>query len=402
LARSVPFTVIALSGLLMLASVLLYRSSPTAQAARERDQKLAEAASRTTDVSPQATRGVVIVDAHVAATRDARIVVDISGSLVAVRTSLIGSEAPGRVVSVEALDNQPILAGATLVQLDTDLAAAAFERARAGVVRAESGHSLATQEHNRQTNLSGRGIASEAEFDRTLSEEASSQAMVAEAHAQLAEAQVQLDKTRISAPFAGVVSDLDVEPGTYLRIGDPVARLSDLSQIEVEVGVDDRQILSLRGGDPVRLQVDAYPGEWFEGVIHSLGRSPDRVTHKYPVPVRFENPGERLLPGMLGKVRFDIGEAGQALRIPRRASLREFEIDYVYVLARGDDASSAPDTMIAKRRRVAIRPVPFRPELIDVTSGLQPGEVVAISGHRELRDGLSVRMREPPGESARP
>ncbi len=402
--RRVPMTVFASAGLLMLAAFFLYRSSPTAQASRERDKKLAAAidSGPTQGNLSSPGRVAVVVDGFLVTSIDARVRVHISGSLEAVRTSLIGSEASGRVVSVEALENMPIADGATLVQLDTELAAAALERARAGVVRAESVHSLATQEHGRQSNLSGRGIASDASFDRTLSEEASTQAMLAEAHAQLAEAQVQLDKTRITAPFAGVVSELDLEPGSYVRAGDAVARLSDFSQVEVEVGVDDRQILALRVGDTVKLAVDAYPGEKFDGVVHSLGRTPDPVTHKYPVPVRFANPGEKLLPGMLGRVRFVIGDTGRALRIPRRASVREFEIDYVYVLAASDSGDANNDEVVAMRRRVIIRPVPFRPELIDVSTGLAEGEIIAVSGLNELRDGITVRLRETTTARAQP
>ena len=49
---------------------------------------------------------------------------------------------------------------------------------------------------------------------------------------------------------------------------------------------------------------------------------------------------------------------------------------------------------VARRRRVATRPMAFRPEIIEVTSGLEPGEVIATTGVRELRDGQVVRVRE--------
>ena len=146
------------------------------------------------------------------------------------------------------------------------------------------------------------------------------------------------------------------------------------------------------------MSVDAYPGEWFGGTIYSLGRTPDPVTHKYRVPVRIPNAEGRLLPGMLGRARLVLGEAGRTLRIPRRAVSSEFEIDYLYVLEDESDGGAAR----VERRRVAVRPVPFRPQLLDVTSGLASGERIALSGIRDLRDGSRVRVRERPARWTEP
>ncbi len=124
-----------------------------------------------------------------------------------------------------------------------------------------------------------------------------------------------------------------------------------------------------------------------------LGRTPDPLTRKYPVPVRVANPEERLLPGMLGQVRFELGDASTTLRIPRRAVYREFGVDYLYVL---DTSESTTGQALVERRRVVVHTVAFRPELFDVAKGLEPGEWIAVSGIRDLRDGLLVRVREQP------
>ena len=193
-----------------------------------------------------------------------------------------------------------------------------------------------------------------------------------------------------------MVSEFDLDPGAYLRVGDPVARVSDLSEIEIEVGVDDRQILALELGHAARLAVDAFPGEWFDGVVAGLARTPDPATRKYPVPVRIANPQERLLPGMLGRVRFEIGDSTPVIRIPRRAVYREFEVDYVYVLEVSvlEAGEAGAGQARVRRRRIVVERVPFRPDLLDVREGLVPGDRVAASGVRDLRDGLLVRVRD--------
>ncbi|MCZ6783406.1 MAG: efflux RND transporter periplasmic adaptor subunit [Proteobacteria bacterium] len=374
--------VFLIGGLLTITGVWLFATSPGAKLERQRQAALSGEAG-TREASP-----VVAVDAIVARERDSRVLMDVSGRLQALHDVTVGAEVSGRVIEVAAVEHDPVAEGDLLVRLDPALPRAAVERTRAALSRAEAAERLAASEFERQRRLVEQGVASEADFDRAESEEQSSSARVAEARAELADARTRLAKTRITAPFAGVVSRLDLEPGAYLRPGDPVADLVDLSEIEIEVGVDDRQLIALRSGDPVKVSVDVYPGTWFEGHIHKLGRAPDAETRKYPVPVRLANPDEKLLPGMLGTVRFELGDASKTLRIPRRAILREFELDYVWVLV-----EDGAETGVAERRRVSTRPVAFRPDLVDIDAGLGAGERVAVSGLRELRDGLRVRVR---------
>ncbi|MCP4903350.1 MAG: hypothetical protein GY910_00065, partial [bacterium] len=134
--------------------------------------------------------------------------------------------------------------------------------------------------------------------------------------------------------------------------------------------------------------VQALPGETFEGRIASLGSTADAVTRKYPVPVVIENGDEKLLAGMLGTLRFELGDERRTLIVPRRAIRIEFDLQYLFVLE-----ASGENRAITRRRRVETRPLPFRPEILEVIQGLEPGERIATTGVRELRDGQLVRLR---------
>jgi len=381
--------VLLTAGALVLAALWLFQNSPRADAARERAEVLAgrEAGSE----APAAPR--ITVDALVVSRRPSRRRVEIAGVLEPVRSVSLASEVPGRVIEVAVEEHSHVAAGALLVRLDPALPEAAVAQARASLLRAEATARLARADLRRQRGLADKGVSSAAELDRAESDERAKAAQVAEARAALVDAETRLAKTRITAPFAGVVSSFDLEPGAYLQPGSPVAELADLTEIEVEVGVGDSQILGLRGGDPVQVVVNVLPGERFQGRIHELGRVADAQTRKYPVPVRVPNADERLLPGMLGTVRFELGDEAPALRIPRGALQREFELEHLFVLEpEGDDGLAR-----ARRRRVAIRPVAFRPDQVEVTAGLEAGDRIAITGVRELRDGLRVAFvdREP-------
>jgi len=382
-SRLIPGLALAAAGLLVGLALYLFSTSPSAQIAAE------QAAAGTAGAASEPTPSLR-VDSLVIEQRDTRSVVDVSGVAQPVRRVVLGAETPGRVVEVMAFEHSHVAQGELLMQLDPALAEAAVERLHASVKRARASFTLALAEVGRQRDLARGGASSDAELERAESQQAVTAAQVGEAQALLKEAETTLAKLRITAPFAAYVSDLDLEPGAYLRTGDPVAELLDLSKIEIEVGLGDREIVAIADGDPVQVAIDVYAGEWFEGRVVRPGRAPDATTQKYPISVHVENPDERILPGMLGTVRFQIGSPKPAIHIPRRAVRREFELDYVHVL---EPVAGQPERATAQRRRVATRNVPFRPDLRQVTKGLAEGEQIAISATGELRDGQVVLVR---------
>jgi len=87
-----------------------------------------------------------------------------------------------------------------------------------------------------------------------------------------------------------------------------------------------------------------------------------------------------MFPGMLAHALLEVGRV-PAIRLPVRALIREFELDYVFVI----DADNR-----ARRLRVVTRPVPFRPDQFEVREGLEEGQRVAVSGVSQLREGLAM------------
>lgn len=385
----VPILVAALAGVVLAGAIALFQTSPGAVARRERERALevarGEGALAAVAAAPE-IRGLLIEAFPVRRSR-APIETEVSGVTDAARTVVLAAEVAGRVIDVPVEEHQRVDAGALLVRLEPTLLRASVARAEASLLRAEAAHVLSVTELERQEDLAKREFTSAAELDRAANQERAAFAALREVQAELDEARVRLAKTRVRAPFGGVLNRLDLEPGAYLRPGDTVAELLDLSEIEVEFSVTDREVVALREDDAIRLQLDAFPGEWFEGSIVKTARAADDETQKYPVLARVPNTEGRLLAGMLGRVRFSSGGGDDEIRIPRRAIQREFELDYVFVLEADGDADRV------SRRRVVTRAVPFRLDLVHVVEGLVEGERVAVSSVRELRDGMNVRPR---------
>ncbi len=372
----------------LLLGLAAWLSASSPGAVSESEARERESARAGEDLQESGLRASLAVDSHPVQLSGERFRIDVSGILEPIRRVVVAAEVSGQVVSVDVAEHATVEKGQVLVRLDPALPEAAAMRSRATLLRAESLNRLARSELRRQRDLSKRGVTSQADLDRAESEARSTSAQVSEARAALNDAETRLAKTEIRAPFTGVVSSLDLDPGAYLQPGQAVLEIADLSEIEIKVGVSGRDRLGLAVGDRVEVSVQALPGETFEGRIASLGPTADAVTRKYPVPVVIENGDEKLLGGMLGTLRFELGDERRTLIVPRRAIRIEFDLQYLFVLE-----ASGENRAITRRRRVETRPLPFRPEILEVIQGLEPGERIATTGVRELRDGQLVRLR---------
>ncbi len=224
----------------------------------------------------------------------------------------VSAEVAGRVFAVEVRDNQPVAAGALLFRIDPAPFEVAIARADAqmAVVRTdldslradhrvalaeatEAGERIAfyTRQLERQRQLKERGMGREDAFDearhnldvararlgavqeraaRVLASLAGDSNLPASRHPRFLEAQAarsaaQLDlaRTRVTAPAAGVVSNMKLQAGEYVTRGVPVFSLIGTGETWIEANFKETQLAGVRVGQPARIAADAYPGvEW--------------------------------------------------------------------------------------------------------------------------------------------
>jgi membrane fusion protein (multidrug efflux system) len=372
--RRVPVIVLGVAAAVAALASWASYTSDGSQKARERDARLAAAREN----GPAEPSRIVELEVFTVRRASAREVVELSGVLEPVRSTWVAAEREGRIVEVAALEHSPIAEGEVLVRLDPALA-------RAELIRARAAHALAVAELGRQRRLGTRSVASEAELDRAVAEER-------RAFAALAEARTRLEHTTLRAPFDGIVNSLDFDPGAYVQPGTRIAEVLDISALEVTVAVSDRQVSEIRPGVAVRVRVDPLGNSIHVGRVVRVGRAPNPTTQRYPVVVELENPDAALLAGMLAYVELEVGNS-ESLRLPRHAVRREFELDYVFAVATEEGRERV------ERRRVKTRPVPFRPDWLEVVEGLDPGTRIAITAIARLHDGVSVKvLRDVAGE----
>jgi RND family efflux transporter MFP subunit len=145
--------------------------------------------------------------------------------------------------------------------------------------------------------------------DPTPEDIAVAEAQVAEAEAAMAAVQVQLDKQTLTAPRDGLISQKLVNPGELAAPGAVLMELSDIDTVDLTVFIPETQIGQVKIGQKALVQVDAYPGEVFEGevsfIAHEAEFTPrnvqtqeERVNLVFAVKITLDNSDHRLKPGM--------------------------------------------------------------------------------------------------------
>ena len=200
-------------------------------------------------------------------------------------------------------------------------------------------------------------------------------------------AQLELSYTTVTAPISGVIAQRMFKAGNLVALNAPMFRIVDVSRLEVVLNVPERELATLKAGQPIRLSVDALPGQVFTGAIDRVSPVVDSGSGTFRVVCAFEG-GGTLRPGMFGRVQIVYDQRDDALTIPRTALIE-------------DEGESAVYTVRAKKAvRVPVVLGYVNGELAEIRSGLKEGEPVITAGKVAVRDGTEVEVLNPAVEAA--
>lgn len=293
------------------------------------------------------------------------------GSLRSNESVVLRPEIAGRIAAINFRDGVAVARGTRLVALDAATQTAEFEQAKANL-------DLARANHQRSEDLFARKFISQQAVDNA-------RAALKVQEAALSLAQARLDKTRILAPFAGIVGIRNVSVGDYVKEGQELVNLEDIATLKIDFRLPESYLTQLRVGQQVEVSTDALPGQVFRAVLEAINPLVDAAGRAISLRARLPNDEARLRPGMFVRVRLLFGRRGNVLLIPEQAVVPDRTAPYVYrVLA-------------DKAQRTPIQTGLRREAQVEVVAGLQAGDEVVTAGHLRLRDGAAVRRA---GETA--
>ncbi len=335
-----------------------------------------------------------------------------NGYVVARTRAAVAAKVPGRLASLAVDGGSVVRRGEVIARLENaDYQAAVaearanLESARATLIEAQTERDQSARESRRTQQIHDERpelvSAQEAEIARSRTTQADARARSAHARVDAAQASLNfaeatLENTYIRAPFSGTVLRKEAEVGEVVApsVGGGLTRgavvtMADLTTLEVEVDVNEAYIARIRGSQPARITLDAYPDTAFRGAVRQVVPTADRQRATVQVKVAILDHDSRILPEMGARVDF-IAEADSArgaavssgpprFRLPA-AAVRESGGRTVVWLVRNGKLES---------REVEAGPVSggFR----EISRGLAGGELVMTGGVESPVAGMRVK-----------
>lgn len=168
----------------------------------------------------------------------------------------------------------------------------------------------------------------------------------------------------VRAQFGGTVLEKQVLPGAYIMQGEKLYAVSDLSSVWLYADLYEKDVANVQVGQNVAVTTTAYPGETFTGVVSFINPVLDDATRTIKVRIELANPDGRLKPNMFANANIKV-PLGETFVIPSSSLLDTGKRKVVFV-AQGEDTFVKRDIVIGQETN----------GLVQVLSGLQPGEVV--------------------------
>jgi len=291
--------------------------------------------------------------------------IQVVGTFRANESVIIRPEINGRIHRILFDEGQPVSSGDPLVQLD----ASAFE---AELAQTQARANLSRIEYERAANLLERNVGSENERDSKLA-----QLRINESDVELT--RTRLAKTTIRAPFDGVTGLRMIGPGDFVNAGQDLVELTDFSEMKLDFSIPERNLADVRTGQRISVEVDALPGQRFDGEIYAIAPSASAGSHNLRIRARVPNHDLQLRPGLFARIEILIGEDEQALMIPEEAIIPQNREFFVMRMNDQNQVSMIPVTLGTRQFGK-----------VQIASGLDAGDIIVTSGHIKLRPGMPI------------
>ncbi|MDD5087288.1 MAG: efflux RND transporter periplasmic adaptor subunit [bacterium] len=256
---------------------------------------------------------------------DVETIVTATGTADAVTMVEVGSQVSAIIKEIFVDFNSPVKKGQVIARLDPTFLQAAVSENEAALAKAEATLAQANRDLERITDLFGKSLAAQVDYDNALTAVDVAKASVQQARAALERARVNLAYSVITSPIDGVVVSRSVDVGQTVAASLSAPTLftiaQDLRQMQIETNIDEADIGGLREGMAAEFTVDSYPDERFRGTIRQIryAATVDQNVVTYPVIIDVDNPDLKLRPGMTANVTIVTASSKNVLRVPATA-----------------------------------------------------------------------------------
>lgn len=310
----------------------------------------------------------------------------ISGTLEAKRAATLRAEVSGPVVETPVERGQPVKRGQLLARIDDTSLRENLFSAQSASRSAQLALDNARRDLERSTTLEKAGAIAQRDLEAAQRALAAAQAQSADAQARLTAAREQVDKTRIRAPFTGVVSERPVNAGDVVQPGAALVTVVDPTSMRLDASVPAEQIASVRVGAPVRFSVNGYPDRVFDGHVDRVNPAADPATRQVRVSVSIPNDRSALVAGLFAQGSI-ASDTRQTLQVPMSAVDQRGTSPMVLRLHLGRTESAV--VQLGLRDAASGN--------IEILAGLAAGDTVLLGAAQAITPGTPVKVGDDQG-----
>ena len=303
------------------------------------------------------------------------------GSLEAINDPKIAAEVAGRITRIAVRAGEAVSKGQLLAELDPVDAAQQASADRGELARVEA--LLAQQERllQRQSELVQKNFISKNALDDATAQRDALRGQLEAARGRAALSANNLKKTRVVAPFDGVVEEQIASVGDYIKLGDPMFRLVSNAVLRAHLPFPETSAQRLKRGQPVRLASPLLPGREIRGEVEDIRPTLTETSRAIDVIARVE-PTPELRSGGSVDAAVVIGTKEAAVLVPEQSVVLRPAGKVVYVIADG----KAEQRIVEAGTKQA--------GMVEIVKGVKAGETVALDGAGFLTHGAAVAIQD--------
>ena len=288
-----------------------------------------------------------------------------TGTVLANEEVELRNEIPGRVVKIYFKEGSHVEKGELLVKIyDSDM--------QAQLKKLSLQKELAEKNESRQKDLLAIKGISQQDYDEALN-------ALEAVKADIEMIKSQIDKTEIHAPFSGVIGLKTVSEGAYLSANTRIASMQEISPVKIDFTVPERYMNAIHTGDEINFSVEGV-NETFNGSVYAIEPKVDLATRSVSVRALCPNKENKIFPGAFARIELSLSEIKDALMVPTQCLVPELKGQKVFI---AKDGKASPAKVQTGLRNDTT---------IQITSGLQPGDTLIVTGIMQLRPDVPVKI----------
>lgn len=288
-----------------------------------------------------------------------------TGTVISSEVVDLKPEVPGKIVRMNIREGQPVSKGQLLIKLnDTDL--------QAQLKKYNAQLKMTDQSESRLKKLLEVKGVSQDEYDVIVNQ-------INNIKADIEFTQAQIAKTELKAPFSGVIGLRSVSLGSYVNATSPIATIQVLNPVKVDFTIPEKYANVVRIGDVISFSTEGS-NDTYTGRVFAIDNQIDPISRTLKLRATAANPGNKLRAGAFVKVNFSLKEINNAMMVPTEAIIPILKGQQVMVSKNG------------KATPVKIEVGVRTDTKIQVTSGLQTGDTVILSGLMAIKPNAPVKF----------